>query len=133
MSMELIKEFIDGSNERKKLEARINQIKERMGKIEPVLTEYFAIEGLQNMKMKEGTAYLKRDVVASLVRDENGEHEGAINALRKAGLGYLVKEGVNSQTLNAYVREAEKNEDEIPQGVRPFLKVSEMYKLRVRA
>ena len=38
---------------------------------------------------------------------------------------------VNAQTLRAYVREKEESEEEMPEGLQPYIDVTEVYRLRV--
>ena len=133
MSVQMIQEYIGYYNQRKEHENKAKACKEKMTAMKPALTDFFAMEGLQNMKLKEGTAYLHKTMVANLVPDADGGHEAAHEALKAAGLDYLVKEGVNSKTLNAYVNERDREEEEIPEGLRPFLRVHELYDIKVRA
>ena len=131
MSMEIAKEYLACANQKKDLEGQINTLKARMGFLEPQLTDYFALQGLQNLRLDGGQLVLTKDVVSNFIADD--DHEEAFAAFREAGLGYLVKEGINAQSLKGYVREVEKNDEEIPEGIRPFIHVYEMYRLRVRA
>ncbi len=78
-------------------------------------------------------AYLSREVFASLAPEENGGHEEAHAALRRNGLGYMVKDGVNANTLRAYVREREGLGEEIPRDLRPSIRVTEVFRVRVRS
>ena len=133
MSLKMIQEYIALYNERKDHEEKVKELKEKMTAMKPVLTEWFALEGLQNMKTKDGTAFLQTTMVASLVKESDGSAEAAHAALRAAGLDYLVKEGVNSKSLNAYVNERHKQDEEIPQGLQPFLRIHELYDIKVRS
>ena len=114
----------------RELEAQLKTHKEELAKREERLLEKFSRDGIQNMKTATGqTVYLNREVFARLV----GDTENAHTAIRQAGLGDFIKATVNAQTLRAYVREKEESEEEIPQGLQPYIDVTEVYRLRVRS
>ena len=112
------------------LEAEVKRRKDELRRLEDQILETFAQDGIQNMKTAAGqTVYLNREVFARLVGDTKKAH----TALRRAGLGDLIKPAVNAQTLRAYVREKEESEEELPKGLRPYIDVTEIYRLRVRS
>ena len=114
----------------RELETQVKTHKDELAKREERLLENFSRDGIQNMKTAAGqTVYLNREVFARLVGDTKKAH----TALRRAGLGDLIKPTVNAQTLRAYVREKEESEEEIPKGLRPYIDVAEVYRLRVRS
>ena len=114
----------------RELEAQLKTHKEELAKREERLLENFSRDGIQNMKTASGqTVYLNREVFARLVGDTKKAH----TALRRASLGDFIKATVNAQTLRAYVREKEESEEEIPKGLRPYIDIAEIYRLRVRS
>lgn len=79
--------------------------------LEAVLLEQFAEDGIQSIKTQDGpTVYLQVQLWARPI----GGRENAMEALRLAGLGDLVEETVNLQTLSAWCRERLKSEEELP-------------------
>ncbi len=109
------------------IEQDLKRRKDELRRLEERLLENFSRDGIQNMKTATGqTVYLNREVFARLV----GDTEQAHTAIRQAGLGDFIKPTVNAQTLRAYVRE---KEEEIPQGLQPYIDVTEVYRLRVRS
>lgn len=114
----------------RELEAQLKSHKGELARREERLLENFAAGGIQNMKTSAGqTVYLNREVFARLVGDTKSAH----TALRRVGLGDLIKPTVNAQTLRAYVREKEESGEEIPRGLQPYIDIAEVYRLRMRS
>lgn len=140
---DLVNEYIELDDQRKGKEAETEKLKERMAELEPQIMERFENAGMQSMKSKQGTViYIRRDLWA-------GAKEGAevllLEALKAVGLGDMVKEKVNTQTLSAYIREQEKDQfganvsakpEEIigvlPEGLREAVNITEKFSLRTR-
>jgi len=140
---DLVNEFIELDEQRKGKEGEIDKLKERMAELEPQIMERFENAGMQSMKSKHGTViYVRRDLWA-------GAKEGAdvllLESLKSVGLGDMVKEKVNTQTLSAYIREQEKehfgqnisakpNEiiDVLPEPLRAAVAITEKFSLRTR-
>ena len=140
---DLVNEFIELDEQRKGKDSEIDKIKERMAELEPQIMERFENAGMQSMKSTQGTViYVRRDLWS-------GAKEGAdvllLEALKSVGLGDMVKEKVNTQTLSAYVREQEKEQfgqnvsakpEEIigvlPEPLRNAIAITERFSLRTR-
>ena len=139
---DLVNEFIDLDKERKGKEGDVEKIKKRMAELEPEIIKRFENAGMQSMKTKTGeTCYIRRELWASAAE---GAGELLLEVLKAIGLGDMVKEKVNTQTLSAYVREAEKDlfnglavdpkelVAALPATLQPALKVSQVFSLRTR-
>jgi hypothetical protein len=140
---DLVNRFIELEEMRKSREGEIDEIKKEVAELEPQIMERFENAGMQSMKSKQGTViYIRRDLWA-------GAKEGAevllLEALKSVGLGDMVKEKVNTQTLSAYIREQEKDQfganvsakpEEIigvlPEGLREAVNITEKFSLRTR-
>ena len=113
---------------RRKLEFEVNAIKRDLADREAKLVEAFGEAGIQNIKTASGqTVYLNREIFARLAGDQEEAHA----AFRQAGLGDLIKEVINAQTLRAYVREMDYHS--LPEGLRPYIDVTEVYRMRMRS
>ena len=132
MDTKKIKEYIQLHTEKRSAEARLKVIKDNIAVLEPMVSDILTEEGVQNVKIDNSMAYLHKELFASLVRDDDNSHEAAHQALKDNGLDSMVKEGVNAQTLKAYVTELDKAEEPVPEGLAPYLKISEVYRVRVR-
>ena len=123
----LVGDYARLTEQRRKLEAEVKRLATDLAAREEVLVEEFAKFGIQNVKTASGqTVYLNREIFAKLVGDE----KKAKTALRRAGLGEFIKEGVNSQTLRAYVREMD---EVLPRGLQPYIDITEVFRIRMRS
>ena len=130
---EMVERNIELRRDNRDLKDRTDRNNAELAQLDKVIIEQFAARRIQQQKMETGeTMYVQKSVYASLVRDDDGEHDGAHQALRDNGLEWLVEDKVNSNSLSGWVREQQKQESEIPEGLLPFLSISEVYRLRVR-
>ena len=103
---DLVNRFIELDEMRKSKEGELESIKDELKTLEPLLMERFENAGMQSMKSAKGTTlYIRREIWAGAAE---GAEELLLSSLKAVGLGDMVKEKVNTQTLSAYVREVEK-------------------------
>jgi hypothetical protein len=133
MSEQVVNEYVQLHQEKKELESRLKRVKQDIEVREPVVEEYFAEHGFQNIRTENGTAYLHREILVNLRPEESGSHDGAHETMRKHGLGYMIKESVNTSTLRSHFAEAIKSGDEIPQDLADYLNVMDRHRVRVRS
>ena len=130
---EMVERNIELRRDNRDLKDRTDRNTAELAQLDKLIIEQFAARRIQKQTMDTGeTMYVQKSVYASLVRDEDGEHDGAHKALRDNGLEWLVEDNVNSNSLSGWVREQRKQESEIPEGMLPFLNISEVYRLKVR-
>lgn len=139
---DLVNEFIELDAKRKALEGDVDKLKEQLAVLEPQIMQRFENAGMQSMKSKSGVVlYIRRELWA-------GAAEGAetllLESLKSIGLGDMVKEKVNTQTLSAYVREVERDQfngaaqtpdvlaKALPPALQAAVAISERYSLRTR-
>ena len=140
MNMTKVKQYVNLHARKTKLEAELASVKEKMNELEPFVLEQFEKAGIQNMKVGDWKPYVHSQIWASIDKSR----PGVMEILKANGLGDLVNETVNSQSLSAFVREQiklfedadSKTLDEIirealPQELAEVLKVSEKTSLRV--
>jgi response regulator RpfG family c-di-GMP phosphodiesterase len=122
----LVAKYAQKTEARRKLDSESKRLATEIAALDARLVEEFARTGIQNVKTASGqTVYLNREIFATLT----GDLKKAKTALRRAGLGEFIKEGVNSQTLRAYVREMD---EVLPKGLQPYIDVKEIYRVRMR-
>ena len=127
-------EFVSKTNEKRKLENALEKVKAELTQLEPEVIDQLNDLNMTRMTTTLGaTVHLQTEVLASLVNGPDGTKDQAHQALRDHDLEYLVKEGVNAQSLKAYVAERKKYKEEIPEGLLEFIKVTERPRARVRA
>ena len=123
----LVAEYAQKTEQRRKLDAESKRLATEIAALDEQLVEQFAQAGIQNIKTATGqTVSLRREIFAKLT----GDQKKSYTALRRAGLGDFIKEGVNTQTLSAYVRELE---EVLPKGLQPYIDVTEVYRMRMRS
>lgn len=130
MDIELNKEYADLSKEKRKVEAELDRIKNRMAEIEPLLLDMWAESGLDRMTVDGVTMFIHTQLWAGVA--DGFTREQAVGGLKAAGLGDFVTENYNSNSLSAYFREQVKQSDieaiELPEGI----KVTEKFSIRTR-
>ena len=125
--------YIELNREYRDLKAREKANLAERQAIEPIIATRFSALQIQQQKTMNGeTIYLQKEIWTSLVRDESGSLEEAHQALQEHGLGYLVQDKVDSQSLSAWVRQQKRENAEIPETLLPFLKISEAYRVKTR-
>lgn len=109
----------------------IDEVAKEIAQRQEAMTRAFVDNGLSSIKVSvDGancTLYLRRDVYAKVESNDL-----LIPALKASGLGSLVKETVNANTLSAKVREWEQDEGGIPHTFQGILSTSEVYSVRMR-
>jgi len=134
-----VAEYVALAKQKAELDAEIKRVKASMAKMTDALIAYYVENNVQSQNVDGRTVYLHRQVWASLKDAQEG-----VAAFKAAGLGDMVKESVNGQTLSAWVREQLDGKDmpadsaadladllDQPQGIKDQLKVSEVVSLRV--
>lgn len=130
---DIVHHYILMTKEKRELETRTNALKKNLANLQDQVIDYFITEGIQHIATPNGTAYLSVDVFASLIADEDGEYDSAFRAMTEANLDYLIKRGVNSKSLAAYVRQQRDMEEPIPPEVTPFIRVTEKHRVGVKS
>lgn len=130
IAIELVQKFTKLTKQKRELEAQLKMVTELVNDVGYQLTEQFSAEGVQSIRTDEGLVFLKRDIYASIPEDK----EAAYAAFKSAGLGDMVKEGINGNTLSAWVREleTEPGEFDLPEAVMQHIRISEVYKTQMR-
>ena len=111
----------------REMDAALKQAKEERDALEQELLAAFRTEGVQSIKTAEGLAYLNRRLWASV--------NGSPDLLLGTPLAWLIKPGVNIQTLSSAVNEYERDADDLPilpEEVKALIKVTEVFKVGVK-
>jgi hypothetical protein len=128
MNADALRKFIELTRRRRELEEQLDDVKQEIAVLEQSLIDQFAQEGINRVSMDGATVYLKRELWAS-ARD--GDWQRACAALKEAGLGHYVEEKFNVLSLSAFVREVDRNGDQLPPALADAIAVTEKYSLRV--
>jgi hypothetical protein len=116
--------------ELKELESKIEKKKQAFQNAKECLLEMFQRNGLQSTSTKTHSLSLTRQIWASLRSKEVG-----IRVLKKHGLDWLIQEGINAQTLSAWVREQcpdETSMPKLPRELKQQIRVHEKFGISIR-
>jgi len=106
--------------EKSDLEKELKGITIEIETLSPEIVETMEAMGVTNLKLKNvGMFYLETQGYP-IVKDS----EILQNSLRKRGLGDIIKETVNYQTLRATCKELLENNEALPDGVEVFMKTT---------
>lgn len=111
-------------------ESVLEERKRELADAEQNALDEFERAGISQVKANGRTTFLRRDVYASV---KEGRKPDVVRALRNLGLGDLVGESVNAQSLSAHVREQEKLGNALPPELAEHVTVSEVFRVRERA
>lgn len=131
MNTEMLQQFLTMTLEKRKHEQEAKALASKIAVIEPLIIEEFAADGMQRTTLQGHTVYLNRQMLSSVV---SGEMPAVCLGLEAVGAGDLVKESVNSATLSAWVRERERDADDmpiLPPELAGLVKVYERFSMRV--
>lgn len=129
-TIEPFKDWLRARDEVRRLDEALSKAKQRMREAEERGLQVCEREGIQKLSIDGTTVFLKRSLRASV---KGGHREDAVAAFQAEGLGDLVTHTMNAQTLSAYVREREKQGEEIPPTIAAHLNVAELYTLSARS
>ena len=136
VSRALLERLDDLRRHKADAEANLKGITQELIAIQEVLVPQFLAAGMQSQKLADGrTFYLRREEWAYPKSLENGGglgSEGVLHALRESGLGDMIHETYNTQTLSAYVREKERASEELPGPLAGAIDVVTKTEIRVR-
>ena len=144
-----VKEFASLAREKDELKAALAKTESKMKKLKPTILDMFMDSDVQNMPIRfpggeTRTVFVAKIINAKLVgvpddlpkaekdaaRDQAKDRLSA--ALKKARLGYFVKEQVNMNSISAYVRERLGEGKQLPPSLKDVLEVDEVVDLRVQ-
>jgi hypothetical protein len=112
------------------LEAELESTKKRLDEIEPELMQQMTCDGVQRVNAHGRTVYIHRQLWA---KPKDGDKNAVCEALRGCGLGQYVSETFNTNSLSAYIRELEQQQQPVPEPLAAVIETSEVFRLRTRA
>lgn len=121
---DLLKKYIEAEREKRRIEAELQEAKEKLNDLAEKVLEMFETTGLQNLKLDDGvTIALRTDIRARIPADKREE---AYEEFKRQGFDGLVKETIHPKTLESWVREyAGINGVELPDWATEFVKTYE--------
>lgn len=130
MDMDRVREYIRLRREQKQREAAAAAVKEEADLLEQTLLEDFATDSVQNMSIDGTTVYLSRQLWARV--QDGVDKQQVIDGLRETGLGHFVTESFNTLTLSSWVRDLEREDEELPDELKDLITTTEKFALKTR-
>lgn len=131
----LLRSYVELRQRQKERTAQADAIKAEANEVEKELLEQFGNEGTDSMRitMPDGskrTVYLHRQLWA---RVEEGVDRAAIcHAFQEIGLDQFVSESFNSQTVSSWMRDLEREGEDLPGELKGLLTGVEVFQVRDR-
>lgn len=118
---DLLVEFVNLDREKKQLEKRIEEIKERKQQIQSVLIDEWTNRGIKHVSLNGRTVAIVNNFICA--KKAGVTTEQICDVLRTVGFGDLVKtKHYESGALKALIREIENDDDkEIPPELEPLI------------
>ncbi len=138
MDKDLIHAYIEIIEEQSRLKQRLNELSSMREQLCKELLPQLQDAGVQSLAVAgHGTLYQSRTVRANVSAENRAELAAALKGI---GMGDIVLETVNLNTLSAWVREhdpdkmfsEEQIKERLPRGVRELIDVTEVIDLRVK-
>lgn len=130
--LEGVRRLIALHEEIEDLEDKLKAAKAERSAIADLVLQDFQRQGVSKTTVNGKTAYLLRQVWANVAE---GQFEALKEALLQLNAGDIVKETINTQSLSAFVREFEPDDQGLPglpAELRGLVKISEKFDIRVR-
>jgi hypothetical protein len=126
-STDTLKRLLDLNAEKDAIEAQLKAINAERDKVTAAILERWTEEGTSSQKVNGKLVSLRCQKFATVI---DGNYEAAAQALKAAGLEYLLR--ANTQTLSAWIREREENGEPMPSSFEGVIGSFERYSLSVR-
>lgn len=122
--------YVELETRRRSIESELKDIKAETEGLEKELLANFEQAAVSSVRHNGTTVYLHRQLWCS---PKDGDYGATCAALRACGLGDLVQERFNTNTVSAYVRERDKAGEALPQPLSNSLNIAEVFSLRTRS
>jgi hypothetical protein len=133
MDMELAREYATAIAYKKKLEEQLGSIKDKIARLEDSVMNMMQEEQLDRLPINLGldtvTLFVHRQLWA---RPKGGDKERVVRTLKDVGLGDLVAESYNTNSLSAYVREQLANGEDLEPELADVIDINEVASVRGR-
>ena len=130
MDIDRLREYVRLKRRQKELDAELKALGQEIDQMQETLLETFAQDGVTSMTVDGSTVYLHRQLWAGAA--EGITRDQMCEGLRETGLGHFVHEAFNTQTLSSWVRDLEREGEELPPDLEGLMALREVYQLRVR-
>lgn len=134
MDSERLRKWVKLDKLKKRLEAKLEETKEIMSKLQDPLINAMIEAGIASIKIDQRNVGITSRIWAKiLIEIETDEdREKVIQAIKNAGLKNLVKEGYNYLSLSSYISELIKSGEPLPKEFDGIIGSRKEHKLKAR-
>jgi hypothetical protein len=141
---DLLRKWLALDDRKRQLKADLESVMADLDEINEAVQAQFADNGIDNIRLDGRTVYISCD---RWPRAKGGDKPALVEALRRNGLEQYVKEDFNTQSLRGLTNEMIRNyeaeltperratfsvNDAIPEGLRDYLEITEVYNVKSR-
>lgn len=123
------KEIEELESEKAKIQKKIHEKEGALAGIGKEIESILIENGIPNFSINGRTLYMYRRVWATLKPGDRGK---ICSALKRMGLGWLVAENFNMNTISAHIRELSDKDQEPPEGFTEHFEVKSAIEVRSR-
>lgn len=123
-------EFVGLEKRRRELEDELKSVEARTAPLQASLLEQFADLGMQSANVYGLCVYVRLDRYVS--KRSGVATETVCEALKVCGLGYMVSDGYNAQSLKSKIKEYQDQQIEVPPQLAELLNCGEVPRLVTR-
>jgi hypothetical protein len=127
VDMDQIIRYAELDEKRLNLMREVDSLRKAQAAMEPLILEDMSVSGMESTKVNGRTIYIQRQIWAKY-----SSAEEAVEALKEAGLGDLVKEKFNANQLAALLREMDAQGEEPPAQFAGVIEPNEVFHIRTR-
>lgn len=129
--VEILQRFKELNQIKFDLEAKLEANRQEIIDLKSQIMGKFEREGLSSSRLETGElVYTHVQYWAKPIETKN--KEDVMTALRLVGLGHLITEGYNSNSLSAIIREMKKNKEDIPEELANVIEVEPTFDIRIK-
>ena len=115
MSSNPMKKWLELEERRRELETELKDVKNEKAEWEERAIEWMTFETMDSVRMDGVTISMKRDLFPGPVGDDENRREVMIESLKSnEDTAYLINETANYQSLGAWMRSLERDENDMP-------------------
>lgn len=129
MDTERLKRFTELEHRRRELKDEADRVNKEIAVLEEGILKDFEEAGMNSCRVNGLTVFLHAQTWA---KARDGDYARACRALEAEGLGDMVQPRFNTNTLSAWVRERQAGGEELPEGLKDSIEVSEVFSVRTR-
>ena len=132
MDYKKVHQYLTLHRRRVLLKEELKDLNQEMEPIENQILTQFQEEEIDKLSIGGFKLYVHEDITATVLTPKD-DPTTFHKAIRRAKLGYMIKESINAQTLKAYIRERMSQDQPLPKSIEPLLEILPVYSIKVNS